>query len=285
MTYSTPAALRMALEDRLLARSNETGISLDRLRRRVVFERVVARLQAAEPGRWVIKGGMALEMRLGDEARLTKDLDLGLRDEVHSAAELHERLIEALTADPDDDGFVLAAGPPKELPLDSAGHLTWRVKVSAALAGKPFGGLQLDVSPRVHELDATDHVTLPNSLAFAGMATSTAEVIDVHRHAAEKFHAMLRIYGDRENSRVRDLVDLVILVEHDLLNPQALRNAVDQVWGERDATGRPTAIPPLPESWPTRYEQLATDHELQTLNFADAAALINRLWAATQGPS
>jgi hypothetical protein len=275
----------MALEDRLLARSNETGISLDRLRRRVVFERVVARLQTAEPGRWVIKGGMALEIRLGDEARLTKDLDLGLRDEVRSAAELHERLIEALTADPDDDGFVLAAGPPKELPLDSAGHLTWRVKVSATLAGKPFGGLQLDVSPRVHELDATDQVTLPNSLAFAGMTTSTAEVIDIHRHAAEKFHAMLRIYGDRENSRVRDLVDLVILVEHDLLNPQALRNAVDQVWGERDATGRPTTIPPLPESWPPRYEQLATDHALRTLNFADAVALINRLWAATHWPS
>ncbi|HEV8623765.1 MAG TPA: nucleotidyl transferase AbiEii/AbiGii toxin family protein [Acidimicrobiia bacterium] len=275
----------MALENRLLARSNETGISLDRLRRRVVFERVVARLQAAEPGRWVIKGGMALEMRLGDEARLTKDLDLGLRDDVRSAAELHERLIEALMADPDGDGFVLGAGVPKELPLDSAGHLTWRVKVSAALAGKLFGGLRIDVSPRVHELDATDQVTLPNSLAFAGITTPTAEVIDVHRHAAEKFHAMLRAYGDRENSRVRDLVDLVILVEHDLLNPNALRIAVDQVWRERDATGSPTAIPPLPDSWPIRYEQLATDHDLQTLSFADAVALINRLWAATQRSS
>jgi hypothetical protein len=228
---------------------------------------------------------MALEVRLGDEARLTKDLDLGLRDEIHSAAELHERLIEALTADPDGDAFVLAAGPPKELPLDSADHLTWRVKISAALAGKTFGGLQIDISSRVHELDATDQLTLPNSLAFAGIPTTTAEVIDVHRHAAEKFQAMLRTYGDRENSRVRDLVDLVILVEHDLLNPEALRNVVDQVWGERESTGRPTTIPPLPESWPTRYEQLATDHELQTLNFADAVALINSLWAATQEPS
>jgi hypothetical protein len=77
----------------------------------------------------------------------------------------------------------------------------------------------------------------------------------------------------------------VILVEHDLLNPQALRNELDQVWGERDATGRPTTIPALPESWPSRYEQLATDHDLQTRNFADAAALVNRLWAVTQGPS
>lgn len=31
MTYSTPAALRMALEDRLLTRSNESGVPLQRV--------------------------------------------------------------------------------------------------------------------------------------------------------------------------------------------------------------------------------------------------------------
>ena len=283
MTYSTPAALRMALEDRLLARSNETGVSLDRLRRRVVFERVAARLQTVEPGRWVLKGGMALEVRLGDEARLTKDLDLGLRDEVGSGADLHDRLIDALTVDADGDGFILSTGPPTQLLEDSAGHVTWRLKVAAALAGKPFGGIQLHVSPRIHELHATDHLALPNSLAFAGISTTTAEVIDVHRHAAEKFHALLRSYGERENSRVRDLVDLVILIEHDLLEPGAVSAAVDRVWRERNAADAPMAIPPLPDSWPARYEQLAIDNDLASQTFADAVMLISRFWIETRG--
>jgi len=272
----------MALEDRLLARSKETGVSLDRLRRRVVFERVVVRLQAAEPGRWVLKGGMALEVRLGDEARLTRDLDLGLRDEVSSGAELHDRLVDALTADPDSDGFVFSTSPPTELREDSAGQITWRLKVAATLAGKQFGGIQLDVSPRVHELDATDHVTLPNSLAFAGLPTPTAEIIDVHRHAAEKFHAMLRTYGERENSRVRDLVDLVILIEHELLDPNAVRAAADQVWRERNATDSPSVIAALPDSWPSRYERLASENALAAQNFDDAVALISRFWAETR---
>lgn len=82
MTYETPQALRTALEHRLRTQSQETGIAVARLRRRVVFQRIVMRLQRAEPGRWVLKGGMALEVRLGDAARLTKDIDLGLRDEV-----------------------------------------------------------------------------------------------------------------------------------------------------------------------------------------------------------
>lgn len=50
MTYRTPQALRTALEERLLTQSETTGVALDRLRRRVVFERVLARLHSAEPG-------------------------------------------------------------------------------------------------------------------------------------------------------------------------------------------------------------------------------------------
>lgn len=278
MTYATPQALRMALEQRLLTRSNETGVGLDRLRRRVVFERIIARLQAAEPGRWVLKGGMALEVRLRDDARLTKDIDLGLRDDVAGTAELHERLIDALTADPDGDGFLLTAASPTPLREDGSGHITWRVKVAVALAGKPFGGVQLDVSPQAHELDATDRMALPNSLDFAGIPAPVVEVVDVHRHAAEKFHAMLRDFGDRENSRVRDLVDLVILIEHDLLDPALVAAATTQVWAERDGIEPPAVLPPLPESWPDRYTPLAADHDLNTLTFPAAAARVEQLW-------
>lgn len=240
MTYATPQALRMALEDRLRNRSAQMGISLDRLRRRVVFERVVARLEAAEPGQWVLKGGMALEVRLGDDARLTKDLDLGLRSEIDTAGNLHERLVEALVAHRDGDGFELAAATPQLLQADRAGHVTWRVSVAARLAGRTFSGLRLDVSPRAHELVATEHVVLPNSLDFAGIPDAVIEIVDVNCHAAEKFHAMLHDFGSRENTRVRDLVDLVLLAEHHLVAPDRLAEAVRRVCGAgwRGATCR-----------------------------------------------
>jgi predicted nucleotidyltransferase component of viral defense system len=218
----------MALERRLQARADETGVGLDRLRRRVLLERIIARLVAAEPGLWVLKGGMALEVRLRDAARLTKDIDLGLRDSA-DAADLHERLIEALTADPDGDGFLITPGPPTPLREDGGGHLTWRVPVSAQLAGKRFGETQLDVSPRSHELGLTDRLQVPNSLDFAGIPAPMIEVVDVHRHAAEKLHALCRDFGDRENSRVRDLVDLVILIEHDQLDPAKVATSVRHV--------------------------------------------------------
>lgn len=279
MTYETPAAFRMALEQRLLSRSNATEIALDRLRRRVVFERIVTRLQHAEPGVWVLKGGMALEVRLREHARLTKDMDLGLRDEVPDAEELRERLVRALGEDSGRDRFALAVGPPRPMLEDGSGLPTWRVKIAAELAGKPFGRIQLDVSPRVAELSRTDLIQLPNSLEFADVLTPQIEIIDIHRHAAEKYHAMLKDFGDRENSRVRDLVDLVILREHELLEPQDLASEVRKVCQQRDGSGPPPSLPDPPESWHLKYERQAAELDLDTASFPAAVEIVVALWA------
>ncbi|MGH3862216.1 nucleotidyl transferase AbiEii/AbiGii toxin family protein [Actinokineospora sp.] len=67
---------------------------------------------------------------------------------------------------------------------------------------------------------------------------------------------MLRDFGERENSRVRDLVDLAILLEHDLLEPKQTATAIRSVWLERDNTEPPDNLPRLPESWPDRYLRL-----------------------------
>jgi hypothetical protein len=91
-----------------------------------------------------------------------------------------------LRTDPRDDRFVLHAGTPTRLGEDGGGHLTWRLTVSASLADRPFGKIQLDVSPRTDELSATDRIVVQNSLEFAGVLSTTAEIIDVDRHAAEK---------------------------------------------------------------------------------------------------
>lgn len=277
MTYETAEALRTALEHRLGEYSRERNISLDRLRRRVVFERIAARLETAEPGCWVVKGGMALEVRLRDEARLTKDLDLGLRGSDTNAEDLRERLIDALATDPDEDWFVMTVGSASRCIEDGAGHTTWRIPVSANLAGRQFGQIKIDVSPREHELYATDVVVLPTALDFAGIDPCEIEIIDIHRHAAEKLHAMQKDFGERENTRVRDLVDVVLLSEHRLLDSEKLESAVRQVWEEREGTDPPGKLPAFPASWPARYEDEAANLGLKALSFPDASSVVTAL--------
>ncbi len=108
MRYATPAAFRTALEVRLLAHSKATSLSLDRLRKQVVFERLLARLLVAAPDRWVLKGGFALDLRLGARARPTRDLDLARGDAVEQVT------ADLLTAQAMDieDHFVFAVGGP-----------------------------------------------------------------------------------------------------------------------------------------------------------------------------
>jgi hypothetical protein len=279
VTYDTPQALRAALDARIRNESAATGMSPDRLRRRVIFQRIVVRLQRAEPGCWVIKGGMALEMRLRDAARLTKDIDLGLRDDPGDAGDLRERLVDALSRDNDGDGFEFAVGRPSQMAEDGGDGMTWRIAVDVRFAGRPFGAIRVDISPRSHELDATDTVPLPNSLEFAGVETVEVEIVDVHRHAAEKLHAMLKDFGERENSRVRDLVDLMLLRESGLLSVPQLANCVTTVWGERNSAAPPETFPGLPLGWPEPYERLAAENDIDPPSFAAAAASAAKLWS------
>lgn len=76
MKYNSGSAFRRALEDRLRMRSLQTGSPLVRLRKLVAFDRFLARLNQNQPGQWVLKGGFALQLRLGEKARTTKDIDV-----------------------------------------------------------------------------------------------------------------------------------------------------------------------------------------------------------------
>ena len=76
MTYTTAAAFRRALETRLVTQSAQTGAPLVRLRKLVVFDRFLARLTQAYPHDWLLKGGLALQLRMGEHARTTQDVDV-----------------------------------------------------------------------------------------------------------------------------------------------------------------------------------------------------------------
>ena len=61
--YATAGAFRRALEERLKRTSMKEETDLNRLRRQVSFDRLLARLfwDAAPP--WFLKGGYTLELR------------------------------------------------------------------------------------------------------------------------------------------------------------------------------------------------------------------------------
>lgn len=155
-----------------------------------------------------------------------------------------------------------------------------RLLQRASETGVSLGVIQLDIAPRPHELADTEQLEIPSLLDFAGVPASVVEVVEINRHAAEKLHAMTLDFGDRENSRLRDLVDLVLMLEHGMLKPALLAARTNDVWNEREQHNPPPDLPPLPESWAIRYGPRTEQLDIETRLYQSAVARVLDLWRA-----
>lgn len=73
--YATPLAFKAAVEQRLRGEAFASSMDLHRRRQLLVFDRYLARLFRVFKDAVVLKGGLAIELRL-ERARTTKDIDL-----------------------------------------------------------------------------------------------------------------------------------------------------------------------------------------------------------------
>lgn len=162
MRYATADAFRQALDDRLKSEAASTGVSLQRLRKRVAFELLLRRLVTAAPDRWVLKGALALELRLQATTRTTRDIDLGRRDNETAAIEDIAAAQQLVL----DDFFTYAATKTDEL-ATADDFKAIRFHVTAQLAGRTFEQLTLDIGFTTSTAWTADAVETCHLLSFA----------------------------------------------------------------------------------------------------------------------
>ncbi len=90
--FKTATDFRKSLEARLQVIAGKTKEDLQRLRRKVAFDRLLARIFLQEKGNFFLKGGYAMELRIG-QARATKDIDLTCIRRIKNENELLTELI------------------------------------------------------------------------------------------------------------------------------------------------------------------------------------------------
>ena len=252
MRYRDAAAFRQALEQRLKVRTASDGALLARDRKRIVFERLLARLIATSPGRWLLKGGYALDLRLPERARATKDMDIEWRADEE---DLLDALIEASEHDAGD--FFDFSIERTDTPEDRLGG-SHRFRVAASLSGRPFEAFPLDVGLRREPVTKAETLAAPDLLAFAGVEPVTVLTISLELQAAEKLHAYTRTYEDsRPSSRVKDLVDLALIAELTSLDAATFQGEIESTFTRRATHPVPSALPQPPDNWRTPYRRLA----------------------------
>jgi hypothetical protein len=277
--YATAAAFRQALDHRLKTEAARTGLPLARLRKQVAFELFLRRLVAVAPGRWVLTGALALELRLKATTRPTRDIDLG-RDDDEQAAIEDITAVQQLAL---DDFFTYTAIRTDD--LDRTDEFTAvRFHVTAQLAGRTFDQFALDIVFTDSIPAMPDTITTSDLLDFAESTRSSSQRSRC-RSTSQRSCTPTRAPTDRQDVQAhapKDLVDILLIAHSEPIDARALRTALEATFAERSRQPLPARLPPPPTAWTEPYQRLAAEVDIEPnldAAFARAAAFLDPVLA------
>lgn len=258
MKYSSGAAFRRALEDRLRARSLKSSVPLVRLRKMVAFDRFLARLFLRQTDNWIVKGGFALQLRLGDRARTTKDIDMLA---LPQKQEIYPALRQAGILDLGDwflfDVADSGIGDSAEHTLRDFGGA--RYQLQALLDGRTFEKFHIDIGVGDPLIDPVEHLKTPAMLAFAGLEPTLVPCYPITQQIAEKLHAYTRPYLSGQSTRVKDFVDILLLAELRAFDGESMFRAMETTFSVRQTHALPTKLPSSPKEWSRPFRRMADE--------------------------
>ncbi len=263
MKYTDGAAFRRALEDRLHNQSLQSHAPLLRLRKLVAFDRLLARLVADSPKSWLLKGGLALQLRLGARARTTQDIDLLLIGQI---SDLHQALARAAATDL-GDWFEFEVASPVSPAVPGGGT---RFLIISRLDSRAFERFHVDIGVGDPVIDPAEQITTPPLLAFADLPPTVVSCYPLTQQIAEKLHAYTRPRQHGEGSRIKDLVDILLMAELGSLSGDRLTEALAATFEARQTHPLPNVLPQPPASWDAPFRRLARELELGYLTLAEA---------------
>jgi len=268
--YATAGAFRRALEGRLKTVSQAEQFDLNRLRRQVSFDRLLARLFRGDAEPWVLKGGYALELRF-KSARSTIDIDLTVQRVIGTAqgGDAARAIREMLQAKADvslGDWFEYSIGPPM-MDLAAAPYGGARYSVETRMDGRVFARFHLDAGVGDVVIQPLETIECRDWLGFAGLESPHVRMISREQQFAEKIHAY-SLPRSSPNSRVKDLVDLALLIGDAQLDRRKVFNALHLTFERRRTHSLPTSLSAPPKEWQMPFRALAEECGMQ----ADMAA-------------
>jgi hypothetical protein len=233
MAHDLAASVRARLLN--IAKAEQTDFNSVLVR--YALERFLYRLgQSAHADRFVLKGAMLFNLWYAMPHRPTRDVDLlgfGPID-LQSIAQAFREIV-AVAA---QDGIVFdAASVRVEEIRKNAGYAGARVLVSAELAGARCK-TQIDVG--FGDAVTPEPVDAVYPVLLADFAAPRLRTYPVYTVVAEKLHAMVLL--GMTNSRLKDYLDLSVLLEREALDPATLAAAITATFTRR-GTVVPTELP------------------------------------------
>lgn len=207
---------------------------------------------------FIVKGGTAMQLRLGIQARATRDLDVAFAGRMEDWLDR----FDAATAARTWNGFTVARKvAPTQIDITAEGYRPWRVPLQIRYEGREFGSVSLEVA--IDETAGGHHdLVEPAGIELATFSIDSLRLIpclDIPYQIAQKLHACTEPVPNG-NDRVRDVIDIWLLEA--LLDPidlLAVRDACQATFRRRRRHTWPPTIT-LSASWVRDYPALVVDH-------------------------
>jgi Nucleotidyl transferase AbiEii toxin, Type IV TA system len=255
----------------------ESGQPVRRLNLRVASMMLAGALRRAvdDDGAvvFVTRGGVAMELRAGEKARVTGDVDLVLRGDPESLlAHLDASLVD------DYEDFSFERNEPQPLELRPHVH---RILVKVAFRTKPFMTLVVEVAPVEAGGDEIEEIAAHDLSTIGLDGPDIIPVLAVRWQIAQKLHAVteppLRPGG--ENPRYWDLIDLQLLQALTGENLAPVKEACQRIFAARGQQSWPPQITTYPD-WSDRYTTMASSLDMPTTDLNQAVEAIHALICA-----
>jgi hypothetical protein len=218
---------------------------------------------------FLLKGGVAIELRLRTQARATKDVDLVFFGEPEG---LGESLDRALAEPYSEFGFQ------REEIVEGAGALFQRLDVKLFFHGRSWGTLRLEVA--APDSKATDNESVP-AIPIDEFGIDGPEAIpclSLRYQIAQKLHALTERFPDGENERFRDLIDLIVC--RDLIEEMdEVKEACLDTFVARNKHSWPPELL-VPGIWTEPYAALAEEMNFPISDVEEAAMQVRDLVSA-----
>lgn len=121
-------------------------------------------------------------------------------------------------------------------------------------------------------------MTSADLLGFAGIPPAHVAALAREQQFAEKIHAYTLPRGDRINTRVKDLMNLMLLIELGLPDVEKLKQAISATFARRGTHAEPVHFASPPEEWRAAFAPLAADVELRATTLDAAYTEVAAFW-------
>jgi hypothetical protein len=242
-----------------------TGLAPVRVRRWIsvmVLLGALDRSRESDP-LFLLKGGVAIELRVGGGARATKDVDLVFFGDP-------ERLGEILDEDLAEPYSVFSFEP-QGVETRREG-LFRQVDVKLLFRGRSWATVKLEVAQPDSQATDAEEVEAISIDEFGIEGPRMVRCLSLRYQIAQKLHAVTQLFEVGENERFRDLIDLIIC--RDLVADLAeVREACVDTFQARGLHAWPPSLE-VPDAWAEPYMALAEEMNFPVADVGDAAALV-----------